>query len=333
MFSFENPFSLLLLLLPLLYFVLKKLNILKKTSLPLTLQNWNGIQFNWNNKYFSIMRLISALFFLSAYFLLVVSLANPILIKQEKIYTTRSSEIIFVIDTSPSMASIDIANGNRLDAAKQAIKRIVTENKGAAYGIVSCATESALLVPPTMDTNTFFNGLNSMTIGELGDKTSLGLGISMAIYHLLSSHAPQKTIVLLTDGESNSGSVHPETAAKLAADNDIILYIAGIGTSGSVPIEYIDPNTGKVFSGYLDSSFDSGSLRNLAKITDGKYFSIQSLGELSEALQTISTESISAQTYYIKQVESSLYQSTLFFCALFFVFAWIIRRVIIQEVL
>lgn len=333
MYSFENPFAFLFLLVIPLYYVLKKVGILKKTSLPVTMQDWNGISFNWNNKYFSTMRFLSASLFYCSFFLLVAALANPISIKQEKVYTSRSSEIIFVIDTSPSMASIDIANGNRLEAAKQAITRIVSENKGAAYGIVSCATESALLVPPTMDIETFSKGLASIQIGELGDKTSLGLGISTAVYHLLSSQAPKKTIVLLTDGESNSGSVHPETAAKLAIDNDIVLYITGIGTSGSVPIEYIDPNTGDEYSGYLDSSFDSTSLRNLAKITDGKYFSIKSLNELSDALQTISTESTSVQTYHIKQTENSLYRSTLIICIILFTIAWIIRRLVLKEVL
>ena len=333
MYNFQNPFSFLLLLFIPLYFVLKKTGIFRKVAFPLTLQDWNGVAFEWKSNYFSLLKVISGLLFTSAYIFLVISLANPVLITQQKVYTSRSSEVIFVVDTSPSMASIDIANGNRLDAAKQTVNRLVSENDSSAYGLVSCATESALLVPPTMDHETFFNGMNSLTIGELGDKTSLGLGISTAVYHLIASQSPKKTIVLLTDGESNAGSIHPETAAKLAIDNGIVLYVAGIGTNGSVPIEYIDPNTGSVYSGFLDSSFDSSSLRNLAKVTDGKYFTVQTLDELSNALKTIATESTATQTYHIKQTENSFYTTSLIICLLLFSIAWIIRRMLLQEVL
>ena len=316
-----------------LYFILKKMGVFKKIALPLTLQDWNGAAFNWKSNYFSILAIISNVLFVCAYCFIVISLANPVFVTQQKIYTSRSSEVVFVLDTSPSMASIDIANGNRLDAAKQTINRLVSENESPAYGLVSCATESALLVPPTMDHETFFDGLNSVMIGELGDKTALGLGISTAVYHLIASQSSRKTIVLLTDGESNSGSIHPETAAKLAIDNDIVLYVTGIGTNGSVPIEYVDPHSGSVYSGFLDSSFDSTSLRNLAKVTDGKYFTVQTLDELSNALKTIATESTATQTYHIKQTEELYYDITLVISLLLFACAWCIRRLLLKEIL
>ncbi len=333
MYNIQNPFPFLLLLLIPLYFILKKLGIFRKIALPLTLQDWNGGAFAWKSNYFSSLAAISNVLFVCAYVFLIVALANPIFVTQQKIYTSRSSEVVFVLDASPSMASIDIANGNRLDAAKQTITRLVRENESTAYGLVSCATESVLLVPPTMDHKTFFDGLNSVMIGELGDKTSLGLGISTAVYHLIASQTPRKTIVLLTDGESNSGSIQPETAAKLASDNNIVLYVAGIGTSGSVPIEYVDPHSGSVYSGFLDSSFDSTSLRNLAKVTDGKYFTVQTLAELSNALKTIASESTSTQTYHIKQTENSYYAITLIISLLLFSCAWVIRRIFLQEIL
>ncbi len=332
MSTFENPSAFLLLLAVPLYYVLKQMKIISKPVFPLPFEDWHGQGFDWKSGVSSIVRIISRVSFITGYVAMVAALADPTVIHQERSYTSRSSEVVFVIDVSPSMAAMDISTGTRLDAAKKAIQLLVNNNKGAAYGLVSFASESALLVPPTMDHNTLFTRLNEMQIGELGDQTALGLGISSAVYHLVSTYAPRKSIVLLTDGENNAGAVHPETAAKLAKDYGIALYVAGIGTKGSVPIEYVDPSTGQKYSGYLDSSFDHSSLRTIAKITEGNYFTVETLSSLSEALQTINTENAVSQSYHIKQIEENLYSVMLLISIGLFAFAWILRRVFLREV-
>lgn len=329
---FENPEALMLFLCVPLYYVLRKFKFFSKPLFPLTLADWNGQEFEWKTPLRSVVKVVSRVCFVGAYFALVVSLAEPIVLQQEKIYTSRSAEIVFVVDASPSMAALDIAGGNRLDAAKQAISLLVRENVGAAYGLVSCGSEAALLVPPTMDQDTFFARLDAMEIGELGDGTALGLGLSTAVYHLVSTHAPKKTIVLLTDGENNAGSIHPSTAAALAKDYGIDLYIAGIGTRGSVPIEYTDLTTGKVYSGYLDSDFDTSDLRSLASKADGSYYTVESLAKLSETLQNINVRASVNRSYQIKQSQQSLYVQTLFASLVLFAISWVLRRLCLQEV-
>lgn len=328
---FEHPEAFMLFFCVPLYYVLRKLRFFSKPLFPLTISDWNGQAFEWKNPLSSIVKVVSRVCFIGAYLALVVSLAEPIVVQQEKMYTSRSAEIIFVVDVSPSMAALDIAGGNRLDAAKQAISLLVRENAGAAYGLVSCGSEAALLVPPTMDQDTFFARLDAMDIGELGDGTALGLGLSTAVYHLVSTHAPKKTIVLLTDGENNAGSVHPSTAAALAKDDGIDVYIAGIGTRGSVPIEYTDPTTGKVYSGYLDSDFDTTDLRSLASKAGGNYYAVESLASLSDALQSIGIRANVNQSYHIKQIRQTLYVQTLFTSLALFALAWILRRLCLQE--
>lgn len=331
--TFENPEAFLLILCIPLYYVLCKFNLFSKLMFPLTLSDWQGTQFEWNNSLRSIMKVFSSLCLIGGYLALILSLAEPVMIYQEKRFTSRSAEIVFVVDASPSMAAIDIASGNRLDAAKQAISLLVRENTGIGYGLVSCGSQAALLVPPTMDQDTFFARLNAMEVGELGDGTALGLGLSTAVYHLIATQAPKKTIVLLTDGENNAGSVHPNTAATLAKENGIDLYIVGIGTKGSVPIQYTDPTSGKLYSGYLDSDFDNSSLRSLARKAGGDYYTVESLATLLESLKTISVLSDVEQSYYIKQTRQSLYEKTLFTALILFAIAWILRRLYLQEVL
>ncbi len=330
---FENPVAFLLILFVPLYYIFKKIGIFSKPIFPFPFEDWNGQGFEWKSTANSVVLIVSTVFFICGYIFLVCALADPTIVQEEKIYTSRSSEVVFVVDVSPSMAAMDIANGTRLDAAKKAIELLVNENAGAAYGLVSCASEAALLIPPTMDHSTLFTRLDAMKIGELGDKTALGLGISTAVYHLVSTYAPRKTIVLLTDGENNAGAVHPETASTLAKEYGIVLYIAGIGTRGTVPIEYIDPVTGEKFSGYLESGFDNTSLRALAKLTDGKYFTVETLSTLSQALQTAQLERSVSQSYHIKRTKESLYETALIISLLFFIGAWLLRRIILREVL
>ena len=213
--------------------------------------DWNGRAFEWKSSVGTTVRFMSKTLFALGYFALVAALAEPTVLEKEKLFMSRGADVVFVVDTSPSMAALDIAGASRLQAAKQAISLLARENKGISYGLVACASQAALLVPPTLDQKTFFERLAAMSVGEMGDGSALGVGISTAVYHLESSAAPVKIIVLLTDGENNAGAVHPNTAAALAKDNGILLYIAGIGTKGSVPIEYTDPASGKIYSGYF----------------------------------------------------------------------------------
>ena len=327
----ERPAAFLLLLMIPLFYILRKLSLVSPPVFSLPLEDWQGQGFEWKQRLNGVLRFVSNLLFLSGFIALVTALAEPVLTEQEKRFISRGAEIIFVTDTSPSMAAMDIGGTSRLEAAKQAISLLVRENKGASYGLVASASEAALLVPPTMDQKTFFTRLDAMQIGGLGNGSALGVGISTAVYHLASSQAPAKIIVLLTDGENNTGSIHPNTAAALAKDKNIALYIAGIGTKGSIPIEYTDPVTGKLYSGYLDSDFNDASLRSLAFEGGGTYYTVQNLASLSAALQNIRIKNTVRQSYTLKQKKLSFYpECTVIALACFFA-AWILRRLYLRE--
>ncbi|MGI5174584.1 VWA domain-containing protein [Treponema sp. OMZ 840] len=331
MSGFENPHAFFLLAAVPLYFVLRKFGFVFEPVFFIPLADWKGQAFEWKSPLASVFRYISKILFIAGYAALITALAEPVLLEQEKRFVSRGAEIIFVVDTSPSMAAMDIGGNSRLKAAKQAISLLVQENKGASYGLVACASQAALLVPPTLDQKTFFTRLEAMEPGELGDGSALGVGISTGVYHLVSSSAPAKIIVLLTDGENNAGPVHPNTAAALAKDKGIKLYAAGIGTKGSVPIEYTDPESGKVYSGYLDSDFNDFSLRSLAFAGGGNYYSVESLASLSAALQNISLKNAVQQSYVVKQKKESFYRHCTIFALICFCVAWILHRLYLKE--
>jgi len=50
----------------------------------------------------------------------------------------------------------------------------------------------------------------------LGDSTAIGMGIAVAMLHLLESASAEKIILLLTDGDDNSGEIGYKMIAEQA---------------------------------------------------------------------------------------------------------------------
>lgn len=331
--SFQNPAAfLLLLLIPLLY-LLRKLKIFTKITFPAVLADWNGKAFKWNGKgrrFFSILaRIILGAGFLSV----IAAFADPVISWQEKVYTSLGTDIIFVVDTSPSMAAKDIDGSTRLEAAKNTIKLISKEYEGFRFGIVVLGSDASVFVPPTSDHSLFKKRIDDIHVGILGNGSAIGDGLSTAVCHLASSKAPKKCIILMTDGENNAGVIHPETAAVLAADNEIAIYVVGIGSKGSVPIEYTDPATGKLYSGYLDSNFNSASLRKISALANGRYFEVKTADELTTTLNTVAKTENVTQNFTYKTMNELLYDKFLLFGSIMLALAWIIKRLLLKEII
>lgn len=333
MISFENPAAFFtLLLIPVLFF-LRALKIFTPITIPLTISDWKGSKFNWNDpvrKAFShIYHFTALLGFICA----VTAWASPIVHKQTKVYSSRGTDILFVLDISPSMAAQDTPGVTRLEIAKSAMESIIKANSGESVGIVEMAKEAALVVPPTMKKEAFFEKLKTIVPGELGDGTAIGTGISCAVFHLESSAAPKKCIVLLTDGENNSGAIHPYTAARLAKEKNISLYVLGLGTKGSVPIKYVDPKTGREQSGFLDSNYNTQTLSKIATEAGGKFYETANLPALSQAIDVIIKNESVVQSYQIHNTDKKYYVQFLMATTILMILTLFIRVGILREVL
>lgn len=330
-FSFMNPAAFFLPLLIPLYFLLRRLGIFSHISFPLTIADWEGYVFTWSDKFLVYASRLSVFLSYAAFILIVIAFADPVVHKQERVYTTRGTDVLFVLDTSPSMAARDIGTLLRIDAAKQAVKTLVQNNGGASFGLVAMGSEAALVVPVTSDISVFEKRLDSVALGEMGDGTAIGTGLSSAVYHLAASKATRKCIVLITDGENNGGEIHPETAARLAMEKDITLYTLGIGTRGSVPLDYKDPFTGKEYTGYLDSAFDSAPLEKIALASGGRYYGVENLPSLNAALSAIIRRQSVVQSYYLRNVNTQYYDEFILAAVIVFALAWGIRRLLLRE--
>ena len=330
--DFMNPAGFLFLLLIPLVYTFRKIKIFSRITLPLTFSDWNGWVFTWDDKLRKAAAVFSEVLTVVGFLFVVTAYSEPVVHHQEKVFTSRGTDVLFVLDTSPSMAARDINGITRLEAAVSTINKLVESNPGASYGLVVMGSEAASVVPLTNDIAAFKTRLAKVQIGSMGDGTAIGTGLSSAVYHIKSTKAKRKCIVILTDGENNAGEIHPETAGALAKKNGITLYTVGIGTKGTVPIEYVDPNSGKVHSGYYDSEFDSSSLEEIALAGGGTYFGIESTAAFAEALNSVSRKQNVFQTFHYKSSNRQLYSYFLIFSAIVFFAAWFIRRILLKEI-
>lgn len=329
--DFQNPAAFfLILLIPLLH-ILRRLKIFKQITFSAVLADWNGHKFEWQGKSQKFLAVFSKALLIIGFILVVTAFADPVISYQEKVYTTLGTDVIFVVDTSPSMAAKDVNGEMRLEAAKKSIISLVEKHDGYRFGIVGLGSNASVIVPPTSKADTIKSQISKLSVGAFGNGSAIGDGLSTAVCHLVSSSAPKKCIILFTDGENNAGEIHPETAAKLALENEITLYVVGVGSKGTVPIEYTDPVTGKNYSGYLDSDYNSASLKKIASISNGKYYEVRTIEELDSTLNTVSKIENTTQNFNYKNVNKTYYQKFLMAAMIILALAWFIKRVILKE--
>jgi Ca-activated chloride channel family protein len=216
-------------------------------------------------------------------FLLCAAAAGPRIISTEIVWLNRGADVLFVLDTSPSMAGMDMDGRSRFEAARDLVLDFAGDRPADAVGIVAVGNEASLLLPPTVDRPLLYSRLDTLRIGELGDGTALGLGLAIAALHIRGSSAPRRAVVLITDGENNAGAVHPETAAEALRASGASLWVIGVGSTGEVPIDYVDPILKVRRTGTFDSRFDPESLRSLARTGGGTFITAPSGKAFTEA--------------------------------------------------
>lgn len=271
MITFTRPLFFIFLFGIPLYWFLIKIKVLKKIEIPLTFEDWDGYGFHWKNTANSFLHFISLTLIHLAFVILVFAAAGPARFVQEKVFAGSGSAILFAIDVSPSMAATDFSGETRLEISKSYISSFVNKRLGDSFGLVAFGSEASLLIPPTTDHATFLKRLDSLSIGEFGDGTAIGMGLAVAMAHIRDQNFTHKSVILLTDGENNVGEISPKTAALLYREHGVSLFVTGIGSQGDVPVDYVDPTSGVRFTGMLSSDFNEASLKEIAEIAKGTY--------------------------------------------------------------
>lgn len=184
-------------------------------------------------------------------------------------------DYILAIDTSTSMLADDFEI-TRLEAAKDAAKLFVSSIVGKSdIGVVSFASAVFVDKELTSDKEDIIEVIETLDIKESGG-TNIGDAIITSTNLLKDKKA--KTIILLTDGQSNIGT-SIDIAIDYAIAKAVMIHTIGIGTEAG----------GKIFGLNITSKLDEQSLKRISLDTNGKYFRAESEDVLKDAFKEIAS--------------------------------------------
>jgi Ca-activated chloride channel family protein len=254
---------------------------------------------------------------------LIIAIARPRDGRERTVSQSEGIAIELVVDRSGSMRAMDFRiNGERVDrltAIKNVVGKFVlgsefseeTKLDGRFNDLVGLATFAGYadaVTPPTLDHNFLIASLNETRIVNRRneDGTAIGDAIALATEKLNALDARQdqkiksKIIILLTDGESNAGSLEPVEAAELAAALGIKVYTIGVGTRGEAPVPVIDPFSGRQVFQSMPVNIDEATLQQIAEITNAASFratDTDSLEEIYTAIDELEKTKVQSQQY------------------------------------
>ncbi len=208
--------------------------------------------------------------------LAIIALARPQRADTKIKRNVEGIDIMMVLDVSDSMLIEDMQPVNRMESCKLMIKEFINKRVSDRIGLVVFSGESYTRVPLTLDYKMLVENLMQVRISrnvKMG--TAIGVALANGVSRLRDSEARSRVVVLLTDGENNSGTIDPETALDIAKGYGIRVYTIGAGQDGEaqLPIETTDP-FGRKYKRYqpIHSTVNDELLGRLATETGGKYF-------------------------------------------------------------
>lgn len=222
---------------------------------------------------------------LVALVLLTIAMAGP---QTDRKVPRNKATVMLVIDVSRSMKATDVAP-TRLEAAQTAAKKFADDlTDGINLGLVSFAGTASALVSPTPDHNATKVAVDKL---QLADKTATGEGIFAALQQIKTLNAvlggdnaaPPAHIVLLSDGKQTVPDSPDDprggfTAARKAAEDRIPVSTISFGTlTGTVTLE----------GEQIPVPVDDASLRKIANLAHGSFFTASSLDELNKVYESL----------------------------------------------
>jgi Ca-activated chloride channel family protein len=212
----------------------------------------------------------------------IVALAQPRTGARRERSLSDGIDIALALDISSSMLAEDFQPQNRLEVAKEKVKRFILGRTSDRVALVAFSGEALTQVPLTTNYPLLLRAVDSLQVGQLEDGTAIGTAIATASNRLRSAPGRSRVLVVLTDGENNRGTIDPRTAAQAARAFGIRIYAIGVGSEGMAPVP-----VGRGLFGLRYENrpvrIDEALLRDVAVTTGGRYFRARD----AEALQAI----------------------------------------------
>ena len=202
-------------------------------------------------------------------------------------------DILFVLDISESMLIEDMLPLNRLQAAKKTLKEFIDSRVSDRMGLVVFSGEAYTRIPLTLDYGLLLKTVaTQQTSRNIRMGTALGVALGSAVTRLRESKAKSRVVILLTDGENNSGTIDPETAVEIAKGYGLRVYTIGIGKDGPTRLPIFRHRAGgKRIKSYIPfySKVNEELLKFISKQTGGRYYRAEKTKNLQEVFREINS--------------------------------------------
>lgn len=258
MYNFKMPY--ILVLIPIVTYLFFRKRSQGAIKVP-------GIQIIKKYSKGSKKHLLGRIFMYLSTVFMILALARPQLTTEGKVVKKDGIDIAIALDLSKSMEARDF-NPNRLEKSKELLKEFIDKRPNDRLSLVVFGGEAYTKVPLTFDHSVLKDMISNITTDDItsNNRTAIGMGLGIALNRLKDSDSKSKVIILMTDGENNSGEMSPVGAAEVAKELGIKVYTIGIGAK-----EIAIP--GFFGTSYIENKeLDENLLNLIAEKTNGKYF-------------------------------------------------------------
>lgn len=217
--------------------------------------------------------------------LLVVALASPVLYDRTHPDNRMGKDIVLCLDASGSMGASGFQEGSltsRFDIVKKLSADFVKNRPNDNVGIVVYGDFAFIASPITYEKAIIVEMIDYLTQGMAGQNTAIGEALAMAVRAFRFAKAKNKVVILLTDGEHNSGKIAPKDAVALAVSQGIRIHTIGIGE---------------------EEEYDAALLQKIAHESGGISLGSSNQDELEsvyEAIDELERTPIRSRDYHIK---------------------------------
>ena len=217
---------------------------------------------------------------------IVTSAAQPRWLGEPVSIPLEGRDMMLAVDLSASMNINDMVvegqNFNRLDTVKRVLREFIINRKGDRLGLILFADAAYQQTPLTFDLLTVQQMLDEAVHGLVGQRTSIGEAVGLAVKRFNTYESSNKVLILLSDGANTSGQIQPLEALELAKAAGVKIYTVGVGAEelvqqGIFGPQMINPS----------SDLDEQLLTNLATSTGGRYFRARDPKELAQIYQLL----------------------------------------------
>ncbi len=239
-----------------------------------------------------------------AWLALITAAARPQWLGEFTQLPISGRDLMLAIDVSGSMEQkdfiMDRRRVDRLTAAKAVASDFIKRREGDRIGLIVFGEYPYLQMPLSFDLESVREMLADTFIGLAEEKrTAIGDAIGLALKRLRRYEQSNRVMILLTDGASNAGSLDPETAATLAAEEGMKIYTIGVGADRATAMRM------GLFGAAAD--LDEKTLRAVAKKTGGRYFRAKDTNELRKIYALLDQLEVIERDPEMFQTRTALY--------------------------